>query len=85
MSSSSAAVIAWLDTGTHDSLMDAGEFVRSIQHRQGLQIGCPEEIAWQKKFIPLDQLKSLASKYGTSPYGLYLLRLADEQQGGASS
>ena len=71
---------AWLDTGTHDSLMDAGEFVRSIQHRQGLLIGCPEEIAWQKKFIPLDQLNALASKYGKSPYGLYLLRLVDEQQ-----
>jgi glucose-1-phosphate thymidylyltransferase len=76
---------AWLDTGTHDSLMDAGEFVRSIQHRQGLLIGCPEEIAWQKKFIRLDQLKSLASKYGKSPYGLYLLRLVDEQHGDAST
>ena len=62
---------AWLDTGTHDSLMDAGEFVRSIQHRQGLLIGCPEEIAWQKKFIPLDQLNALASKYGKSPYGQF--------------
>ena len=71
---------AWLDTGTHDSLLDAGEFVRSIQHRQGLLIGCPEEIACQKKFIRLDQLNALASKYGKSPYGLYLLRLVDEQQ-----
>ena len=56
--------------------------MRSIQHRQGLLIGCPEEIAWQKKFISLDQLKSLASKYDNSPYGLYLQRLVDEQQGG---
>jgi glucose-1-phosphate thymidylyltransferase len=69
---------AWLDTGTHDSLMDAGEFVRSIQHRQGLLIGCPEEIAYQKKFISRDQLRSLASKYEKSAYGRYLQRLADE-------
>jgi glucose-1-phosphate thymidylyltransferase len=76
---------AWLDTGTHDSLMDAGEFVRSMQHRQGLLIGCPEEVAWQKKFICLDQLRSLALKYGKSAYGLYLLRLVNEQQGDAST
>jgi glucose-1-phosphate thymidylyltransferase len=69
---------AWLDTGTHDSLMDAGEFVRSIQHRQGLLIGCPEELAYQKKFISRDQLRALASKYEKSAYGRYLQRLADE-------
>jgi glucose-1-phosphate thymidylyltransferase len=56
-----------------------------MQHRQGLLIGCLEEVAWQKKFIRLDQLKSLASKYGKSPYGLYLLRLVDEQHGDAST
>jgi len=69
---------AWLDTGTHDSLMAAGEFVRSIQHRQGFLIGCPEEIAYQKKFIGVDQLKALISKYDRSPYGRYLQRLVDE-------
>jgi glucose-1-phosphate thymidylyltransferase len=69
---------AWLDTGTHDSLLDAGEFVRSIQHRQGLLIGCPEEIAYQKKFINLDQLRALVSKYDKSGYGRYLQRLVDE-------
>ena len=69
---------AWLDTGTHDSLLDAGEFVRSIQHRQGLLIGCPEEIAYQKKFISLDQLRALVSKYDKTAYGRYLQRLVDE-------
>ncbi len=69
---------AWLDTGTHDSLMDAGEFVRSIQHRQGLLIGCPEEIAYQKKFITLDQLRAISTQYDKSAYGRYLMRLIDE-------
>ena len=69
---------AWLDTGTHDSLLDAGEFVRSIQHRQGLLIGCPEEIAYQKKFIDVDQLRELVSKYDKTAYGRYLQRLMDE-------
>ena len=69
---------AWLDTGTHDSLLDAGEFVRSIQHRQGLIIGCPEEIAYQKKFIDVDQFQELVSKYDKTAYGRYLQRLMDE-------
>ena len=69
---------AWLDTGTHDSMLDAAEFVRSIQHRQGLLIGCPEEIAYQKKFINMEQLRVLASKYDKTSYGHYLQRLVDE-------
>jgi len=69
---------AWLDTGTHDSMLDAAEFVRSIQHRQGLLIGCPEEIAYQKKFINMEQLRVLASKYNKTSYGHYLQRLVDE-------
>ena len=69
---------AWLDTGTHESLLDAGEFVRSIQHRQGLLIGCPEEIAYQKKFIDVIQLRAMISKYEKTAYGRYLRRLADE-------
>ena len=69
---------AWLDTGTHELLLDAGEFVRSIQHRQGLLIGCPEEIAYQKKFIDVIQLRAMISKYEKTAYGRYLRRLADE-------
>jgi glucose-1-phosphate thymidylyltransferase len=73
---------AWLDTGTQDSLLDAAEFVRSIQHRQGLLIGCPEEIAYQKKFINLDQLRALISKYEKTAYGRYLQRFIDEAESG---
>ena len=61
-----------------NSLLDAGEFVRSIQHRQGLLIGCPEEIAYQKKFIDVDQFQELVSKYDKTAYGRYLQRLMDE-------
>ena len=71
---------AWLDTGTHDSMLDAAEFVRSIQHRQGLLIGCPEEIAYQKKFISIEQLHVLASRYDKTAYGRYLQRLVDESK-----
>ena len=70
---------AWLDTGTHDALLEASEFVRSIQHRQGLLVGCPEEVAFVKKFISTDQLRALAQKYNKTAYGQYLERLADEQ------
>ena len=69
---------AWLDTGTHDSLLDAGDFVRSIQHRQGLQIACLEEIAFQKNFISLDQLRALVPKYEKTAYGQYLQRLVED-------
>jgi glucose-1-phosphate thymidylyltransferase len=69
---------AWLDTGTHDALLEASEFVRSIQHRQGLLVGCPEEVAYAKKFINAQELRALAAKYDKSPYGRYLERLAIE-------
>jgi glucose-1-phosphate thymidylyltransferase len=69
---------AWLDTGTHDALLEAGEFVRSIQHRQGLLVGCPEEIAYAKGFISADNLRSLAARYRKTAYGRYLQRLVDE-------
>jgi glucose-1-phosphate thymidylyltransferase len=69
---------AWLDTGTHDALLQAAEFVRSIQHRQGLLVGCPEEVAYTKKFITARQLKELADRSGKTAYGQYLKRLADE-------
>jgi glucose-1-phosphate thymidylyltransferase len=70
---------AWLDTGTHDALLEAAEFVRAIQHRQGLLVGCPEEIAYLKKFITRDELCSLAARYGKTTYGRYLLQLVDER------
>jgi glucose-1-phosphate thymidylyltransferase len=69
---------AWLDTGTHDALLEAAEFVRTIQHRQGLLVGCPEEIAYMKRFITGAELRSLAARYGKTAYGRYLLQLADE-------
>jgi glucose-1-phosphate thymidylyltransferase len=69
---------AWLDTGTHDALLEASDFVRSIQHRQGLLVGCPEEIAYAKQFITADQLRGLAARYNKTDYGRYLQRLADE-------
>src|SRR5262245_6966225 len=69
---------AWLDAGPHDALLEASEFVRSIQHRQGLLIGCPEEVAYVKGFISANELRGLAARYGKTAYGRYLQRLADE-------
>jgi len=63
---------AWLDTGTHESLLDAGNFVRTIEQRQGQQIGCPEEIAFQKGWITRDDLNREATKYAKNEYGRYL-------------
>ena len=69
--------IAWLDTGTHQSLMQAGQFIQVIEERQGLKIGCIEEIAFNEGFIDEEQLKSLGHKYIKSGYGQYLLSLLD--------
>src|ERR1700731_175386 len=69
---------AWLDTGTHDALLEASEFVRSIQHRQGLLVGCPEEVAFTKGFISADDLRQLATRIGMTAYGGYLQQLANE-------
>ncbi len=69
---------AWLDTGTVDSLMSAGEFVRVVEHRQGLKIGCIEEIAWREGFIDDEQLRTLAGPLLKSGYGDYLTALLDE-------
>lgn len=66
---------AWLDTGTHESLMQAGQFVQAIENRQGLKIGCIEEIAWEMGFIHDEQLEKLGNKYLKSGYGEYLLRV----------
>lgn len=67
--------VAWLDTGTHRSLMQAGQFIEVIEERQGLKIGCIEEIAWQEGFIEDEQLVRLGHKYIKSGYGEYLLNL----------
>ena len=64
---------AWLDTGTHQSLMQAGQFIQVIEERQGLKIGCIEELAWEKGFIDDNQLRKLGEKYIKSGYGAYLL------------
>lgn len=66
---------AWLDTGTHDSLLEAGTFVSVLEARQGLKISCPEEIAWRMGFIDRDQLRRLAEPLANSTYGRYLLEL----------
>jgi glucose-1-phosphate thymidylyltransferase len=69
---------AWLDTGTHASMMQAAEFVRVVEERQGWKIGCIEEIAWRRRFIDDAQLKALAEPLQKSGYGDYLLGLLDE-------
>jgi len=69
---------AWLDTGTHDSLLEASEFVRTIQHRQGTQIACPEEIAWSLGWIDDASLRQRADIFGKTRYGRYLKALLDE-------
>jgi glucose-1-phosphate thymidylyltransferase len=69
---------AWLDTGTFDSLNDASNFVRTLQARQGLQIGCPEEAAWTMGYLSDEELRARAAPLLASGYGKYLLELADQ-------
>ena len=75
MWSASAAAIAWLDTGTHDSLLAAAEFVRTIEDRQDQKIACLEEIAWRMGYIDSEQVARLAAPLKQNGYGQYLLRL----------
>jgi glucose-1-phosphate thymidylyltransferase len=72
---------AWLDTGTHESLLQASLFIETIEQRQGLKISCPEEIAYRMGFIGAEQLERLADPLKKSAYGQYLLRLLDEDGG----
>lgn len=67
---------AWLDCGTFDSLNDASNYIRVIEERQSLKVGCIEEVAWRKKWISTKDLEGLANSYGSNEYGLYLRRLA---------
>jgi glucose-1-phosphate thymidylyltransferase len=71
--------MAWLDTGTHDSLLEASLFIQTIEKRQGLKVACPEEIAYREGYIDAAQLQELAARLAKSSYGEYLRRLVDEK------
>jgi glucose-1-phosphate thymidylyltransferase len=71
--------MAWLDTGTHESLLEAGQFIATIENRQGLKVACPEEIAYRQGYINASQLEALAQPLKENRYGKYLLRLLSEQ------
>ena len=71
--------MAWLDTGTHESLLQASVYIQTIEERQGLKISCIEEIAYKQGFITRDQLVDLAQPFSKNQYGKYLLKIVDEQ------
>lgn len=71
--------MAWLDTGTHESLLEAGQFIATIENRQGLKVACPEEIAYRQGYINAGQLEALAQPLKKNGYGQYLLRLLNDQ------
>ena len=71
--------MAWLDTGTHESLLEAGAFIQTLEKRQGLKVACPEEVAYRMGYITADQLRALAEPLAKSGYGQYLLQILGEQ------
>ena len=66
---------AWLDTGTHDSLLEASHFIATLEHRQGLKVACPEEIAWRNAWIDDEALEQMGQQFSKTGYGKYLLDL----------
>ena len=71
--------MAWLDTGTHESLLEAGQFIATIENRQGLKVACPEEIAFRKGYIDAAKLEQLAEPLKKNGYGRYLMRILDDK------
>jgi glucose-1-phosphate thymidylyltransferase len=73
--------MAWLDTGTHESLLEASQYIETIERRQGLKIACPEEIAFRMRYIDAAQLQKLGGAMAKNGYGRYLLSILDEPDG----
>jgi glucose-1-phosphate thymidylyltransferase len=70
--------MAWLDTGTHESLLQASNFIQAIEARQGLKVACPEEVAWKMGFITAADVRRLAGAMEKNDYGQYLIRMLEE-------
>jgi glucose-1-phosphate thymidylyltransferase len=71
---------AWFDTGTHESMLEAGQFIATIEHRQGLKVACPEEIAFSKRWIDIHDVERIAKSMAKTGYGIYLRRLVEEER-----